>query len=407
MSLTFFLLKKYSGSDKNFSGFKVFSGISILGITFGVATLIIALSILNGYKNVIREKLISFNAHLQITGFSERDLPDYKKTISEIEQLLPGIIENIQPVVQKTAIAGKGRMKEGVSIKGVTKEYIKSLGLRGVNTSSLFYYEGETMYIIPGEGVAKKLLIKPGDKITIFASNTQNLSKGIFDANVERYLASPPFQSGMGKIDESVIFMDIDEAIKLFKTEGMVSGLEIKLSNIENLDSLRNLLQDNLKYPHYVSTFYDNYRFIFTWIELQSKPIPLILGLIIIVATFNIISTMLILVLERTQAIGTLKALGVKNGLIARLFLFRGVMIGVAGIAFGNILAYLLLYLQQTYELIKLPSNVYFVSSVPVGMQLSDFILVSAVSLPVCIIMSLLPAYIASRLKPVSVMRFG
>ena len=167
------------------------------------------------------------------------------------------------------------------------------------------------------------------------------------------------------------------------------------------------LLQDNLRYPHYVTTVFQLYRHIFTWIELQKKPIPIVLGLIIIVAVFNILSTLLMIVMEKFNAIGIFKSLGVPKKKINLIFLQHGIVIGFIGVAFGAFISYLLIQLQLHFNIISLPPEIYFTSTVPLVLDPYVFVYISLISFFLCILASILPAYIASKLNPISILRFN
>src|SRR5690606_3786581 len=180
----------------------------------------------------------------------------------------------------------------------------------------------------------------------------------------------------------------------------------IRLNNIEKIDSLTTLLRNELSYPLFAKSLYESHRNIFTWIELQQKPIPIILGLIIIVAVFNIFGTLLILVLEKTNAIGIIKSLGGNRKLVLTIFLFQGVVTGIIGIAAGNIIAFVLIYIQQTFDVITVPASVYFVTSVPFDTNPLIFLLVSVIALILSASASVIPGYIASKVSIIKSLRF-
>jgi len=160
-------------------------------------------------------------------------------------------------------------------------------------------------------------------------------------------------------------------------------------------------------YPYYARTVYQIYRNFFNWIELQKKPIPLVLGLIIAVATFNIIGTLLMVVMEKTSEIGILKAMGATSYSIKKIFVMEGLFIGIVGTILGNILAFTLCYIQETTKILSLPTGIYYMDSVPVYMRWEEFALVSIISLVLCFFSTLVPAYVASKLNPINSIRFS
>src|SRR5690606_38892836 len=168
------------------------------------------------------------------------------------------------------------------------------------------------------------------------------------------------FESGMAEYDDLAAFVNIKSAEKLFGADNSVSGYDIKLKNVSQIDSITSYLNSQLRYPFYAESIYQTHRNIFTWIDLQKKPIPIILVLIIIVAVFNIVGTLLMIVLEKTNAIGILKSLGAKRNQIVKVFIYQGIFISLIGILIGNVLAFVLTFLQLEFNLIALPSSVYF-----------------------------------------------
>jgi lipoprotein-releasing system permease protein len=210
----------------------------------------------------------------------------------------------------------------------------------------------------------------------------------------------------MAEYDDMIGFTSLRAAQSLFTMQDGINGLDIKLKSIDKIDSLSNLIRKELRYPYYARTIFEIHRNIFTWIELQKKPIPIVLGLIIIVAVFNIISTLLMLVLEKTNAIGILKSLGAKGKAIIRIFIYQGIYLTLIGIISGNILAWFLMSLQLEFDIIKVPSSVYFVTRVPIEMDIKIFIMISIITFFLSLISAVIPSYFAAKTNPVTALRF-
>jgi len=202
-------------------------------------------------------------------------------------------------------------------------------------------------------------------------------------------------------------YIKLSDAQLLFDIGDNVTGYNIKLGDISRIDSLTKYLAKKLRYPHAVKSIYQSHRNIFTWIELQKKPIPIVLGLIIIVAVFNIIGTLLMVVLEKTNSIGVLKSLGAKGKQIVGIFIIQGFILAVMGIILGNALATILIQIQLKFDVISLPSSVYFMSNVPILMRLDTYLIVSVLTFFLCIFASIIPSFIASRIRPIESLRFN
>jgi lipoprotein-releasing system permease protein len=179
------------------------------------------------------------------------------------------------------------------------------------------------------------------------------------------------------------------------------------VNNIEHVDETARQVEDLLGYPHHARTVFQLYRNLFSWVDLQKQLSPLLLSLIIIVAVVNIIGTLLMFVLEKTKAIGILKSLGAGQGLIQKIFILQGLMIAAVGIVLGNILAFVLCWIQLTFRLISLPSEIYYMNSVPVTLNPLIFIVVTAVTLFLCLLTTIIPSRSAARLDTVTSLRFG
>lgn len=413
MHLTFFLTKKFIQNRKNSKNFSLFSIITIIGIAIGVATLIITLSILNGFEKIITDKLTNLNSHIEVIGFSDNLLPNYQSNQVIIAKTLNGSYKNIYPTISKLSVVSHSNIKEGITLKGISNDYLKNNILlykkegKFIFDTTSFLNKDKPYEIIIGKSLANKILAKLGDEITIFSLRKNEIPSENNFPIINKFMIIGIFESGMAKYDDAYAYINFDLAKNLFGLQNEISSFEIQLNNISRIDSLAETLQDNLRYPYYVRTVFQINSNIFTWIELQKKPIPVVLGLIIIVAVFNIISTMLMLVLEKTNEIGILKSLGLKSKSIVKIFFFQGIFISFMGVLLGNILAYVLSKIQLEFNIIKLPASVYFVSEVPLLLDINNFLLVSGITFIIAILISIIPSSLAARINPVTTLRFN
>jgi lipoprotein-releasing system permease protein len=210
----------------------------------------------------------------------------------------------------------------------------------------------------------------------------------------------------MSEYDDLNGFINFSTAQTIFGTGSSISGYNIKVKDLSRVKLNAEQLQDFLGYPYYVRTIFQIHQNIFTWLDLQKEPIPIILGLIIFVAVFNIIGTLLMIVLERTNAVGILRSLGANRKLILKTFLLQAIYLIFIGVVIGNLLALILSLLQQQFDIISLPDKIYFVTHVPISIRLKNYLLVTIVTMAVSLAASMLPAVIASKIKPISAIRF-
>ena len=406
MYLPYFISKKYTLSKKDSKFITFISTISILGIALGVATLIIALSILNGFANTLTTKVMDFDSHIEINTY-QTILPDYHVVLPELEKSLGKSAIAINPFVSKLAIISSGKIKDGVNIKGI-RTTDKWSGLRqNLVEGNLDLKHATLPSIVIGKKLANKLLIKLGSKVTLFGLSNDKIPSVKNPPNIERFVVTGIFESGMAQYDDLNAYVNLKSAQDLFSLGDNITGYDIKVKDISKIDSLTIYLSNTLPYPNNVKSIYQLHRNIFTWIELQKKPIPIILTLIIIVAAFNIVGTLLMIVLEKTRSIGILKSIGAKRKQIIFIFLYQGVFLALIGIIFGNLLAYVLSYLQLHFHIISIPSSVYMMSTVPILLSIYTFLLVSAITFALCILASVVPSFIAAKINPINAIRFN
>jgi len=406
MNLPWFISKKYIFSKKDSRFINFISVISITGISLGVATLIIALSVLNGFEKTLTDKIIDFDSHIKITSFRSI-LPDYKSTLPLLENYLKDFNPTISPFASKLAIISSKKSKEGINLIGIKGNSQKPDFIKDIVKGSFVLNDPNSLTIIIGKKLADKLFLNVGDDVIIFALKNDRIPSADNLPNIEKFKVTGIFESGMTEYDDLYAYANLNNVQQLFGIGDNITGYNIKLGNTSKIDSLTRFLSKKLRYPHSVRSIYQIHRNIFTWIDLQKQPIPIMLGLIIIVAVFNIIGTLLMVVLEKTNSIGILKSIGAKGYQIISIFLIQGIILAIAGIIIGSILAALLMEIQLQFDIITLPSSVYFMSKVPILMTADIFLLVSSITFLLCITAAVIPSYIASKIRPVDSLRFS
>ncbi len=406
MYFPFFIVKRFIFSKKNSRFINLISFISITGIAIGVATLIIAISVLKGFEKTLTDKIIGFDSHIKITSFRSI-LPDEKQNIKFLQEHLKAYNPQIVPFASKLVIISSKKRKEGLNLIGIDKNSKIPGVIRNIVEGSFNLSDTSTNNIVIGKRLADKLYLKLNDRVTVFSLNKDEIPSPQNLPNIQKFTVTGIFESGMSKFDDAYAYISLKEAQQLFGIGNNINGYDIKLSDISKIDSLTYYLADHMRYPHHVRNIFQIYRNIFTWIELQKEPIPIVLALIIIVAVFNIIGTLLMIVLEKTNEVGILKSIGANRKQVVTIFLLEGMFLGLVGILTGNILAYVLMKIQLEFNIITLPSSIYFMSKVPLLILPDSFILISIVTILLCILASTIPSFIASKIKPISALRFG
>jgi lipoprotein-releasing system permease protein len=406
MPISFFIALRYLRSRRHRGFISFITFIAVVGVTLGVAALIITLSVLGGFERTIKENVISFTAHLQLISFQNQLLPNPTKTMEVVLSEYPEV-KNIAPFLSREGMIRAANGTDGILIKGVDpRNDISAAKTRMVEGSyNLEQRERGLEGIILGRRLAQKLDVKIGDKVLLMSLGGSSVT--LSQTRVMQFEVRGLYETGMAEYDETYTYVNLKNAQRLFAVGPMVSGFDILVHDLDSLGSLAQRLPERLGYPYYARTTYEMNRNLFTWIELQKKPIPIIIGLIIIVATVNIIGTLLMMVMEKGKEIGILRALGTNRQKLTGIFLAQGMFIAVLGVVLGNIIAFVLCWLELHYRIISLPSGIYFMTHVPIDLNPVNFLLVSVLALLMCFLSSIIPSRIAAHRDPIRMIKFG
>ena len=225
--------------------------------------------------------------------------------------------------------------------------------------------------------------------------------------DISKFKIKSIYETDMAKYDDMIIYIPFATAAKIFRIPpGSTLAFDIMLKDIALVKPVLKGLEAELGYPYYGLTVYDIHGSMFAWIELQKEPIPIVLGLISIVAVFNILTILLVTVVEKTKTIGILRTLGLRNRDILSVFIFQGVKIGFAGALAGSFFALVFCILQQKFGLIHLPGEIYFVDKLPVDISIVHYLIVNATILLLSFLATLVPAFIAVRINTINALRF-
>ncbi|HKJ46839.1 MAG TPA: ABC transporter permease [Balneolales bacterium] len=407
MKFEWYLAKRYFRGKRKESRFLSFiKAMAITGVAIGAGGLLIALSIVHGFKSTIKEKILGFAPHITVQKYA--DEPIFRAdTLQTYLLKIPGV-ENVQ-----AAITGQGMIQTRNEIQGT---FIKGIGPKGDITSIKNYIIKGTFDLRPdssglpgvvmGSKLARELNAHIGSVLTAYAM--QGLPSPVNLPDIKQFRLAGIYQTGIDKFDDVQVLMDRKYARKLFEydtTEANV--MQIRVSDINDIRNVTKAIQDKSIFPYYAASIYETYNSIFAWVNLQEQTIPFVISVMIIVAAFNLIGTILMMVLERTKDIGILKTMGADNKDIQRIFLFEGFFVAVVGLLVGIGLAVLFNWLQGTYHLIPLSQQNYYMSYAPVEPHLPDFFVVSFFTLLLCSLASYIPARVAARTNPLNVISFG
>lgn len=404
MNYKYNIAKRYLFSKKDSKFISFITYISIIGVMLGVATLIIATSILGGFEKEIRDKVSGLVSHIQVHSFKPEGVKDYKDVIKTIKDSIPEVT-GITAYAQSEAVIRLKENVEGIILKGIIPESDLSSTRSNIRKGEYNVQPIDTIFsrLIVGDKLAEKLNIQIGSKVIVFG--LQGIPSPLNTPKIKQFIVSGIYETGLRDYDDIMIYTDLQTTQKLFNFSSNVTGIEMNVNDVNTVEITVSKLKRILGYPFYPRSLFKLYKGLFTWVELQKAPTPIILGLIIIVATFNIVGTLLMLVLEKTLSIGILKSLGASRKDIMQIFVIDGLLIGVIGIVFGNVLGLGLSLLEQKFKFFSLP-EFYYMKSVPILILPENVILISAITIVLVFLATLIPAYLASRFDPVKSLRF-
>ena len=393
-----------SKHNKGFVSFITF--IAIIGITLGVASLNITLSILGGFERTIKENVVSFTAHMQLFAFENDLLPDPDRTIQKVVAQFPEVFE-MAPYLSREGMISSKTDIDGILIKGVDPANDISAARRRLIEGFYDLEEREAgiQSAILGKRLAEKINVRLHDRVLMYALGGASLS--LSQTRIMQFEISGIYETGMADYDGSVIYINLRNAQRLCQVGKVVSGFDILVANTDSLASLAQQIPEYLGYPYYARTMFQQYRNLFAWVDLQRIPVLIILALIIVVATVNIIGTLLMLILGKSREIGTFITIGMKRREVVRVFLKQGMLIGIVGTVLGNIIALLLCWLELRYRFFPLPSGIYFMTHVPIDLSIINFLLVSTAALCLTFIASWIPSRLAAKIDPITLIRFA
>lgn len=407
MNFEWYLAFRYFKGRRGGSRFLSFIKImAIGGVAIGSAGLLIALSIVHGFKSTIDNKVLGFAPHITVATFAEDPIYRTDTLLSDIRQFPQ--IDKAQSVIAGQAMIQSSQQVTGTFFKGVDKSGDVT-DLRNYIARGEYNLAPDSTGlpgIIIGNSLAQTLQADIGDKITSYT--VDGIPSPLDSPEIQQFRLTGIYQTGIARFDDALAIVDRKYARQLFNFPPLYSSaIEIRLKDNQQIESFDQKLSSTISFPYFTETIYDRYYGIFQWVDLQEETIPFVISVMIIVAAFNLIGTILMMVLERTRDIGILKTIGALNRNIRSIFLLEGVFVGTVGLAIGIGISVLFNWLQATYHLIPLSEQNYYMSYAPVEPHMFDFVIVAVVTIVLCALASWLPARIASKTDPLKVIAYG
>jgi lipoprotein-releasing system permease protein len=424
MPYEFFIAWKYLTRRKKSGFISMITVISILGVGVGVMALIVVLAVMSGFDRELKTKIVGMNPHIYVEALGGIAEPD--DTVLAIRQLgLPEIL-TVAKTVQGQAIIRSSQNAIGVVVKGVDMESRELAGLEKYLKSGSFDFSElvlPKMDPLPGCVIGNELAMilraGVGDTVYLISPFLEKADSAGSKALARKAESMPfvvrgIFSMGMNDFDTQLALISLRDAQKLYPRAPRVSGLSVRLKDVDAADRIKFAIQDRLGLSFFARSWMDmNFNF-FSALKIEKAVMAILLFLIILVAAFNIVSTLIMVAMEKTRDIGILRALGATSWGIRRIFFLQGLTVGVLGVTVGGVSGLWVAsrineiadYLEKTTGLAVFPSDVYYFSKIPTEINLPDVALIMIFALAASVLAGLYPAHKASRLKPVEALRY-
>lgn len=407
MNFKWIIARRYLASPKRVSLISVITSISMAGVSLGVAALIVVLSVMNGFYDFVRDLLVSLDPHVRIVSAEERGFVE-ADSLREVALSLPQVAQ-ATPYVEGKALLlheGVGSTNKVVIVRGVDPETLG--GVSAVMQQTDFgefdlSRKATGTGIVLGMSLGQRFGLVPGSDLALLtAPGIEQMLTQVFGVPpLTRFEVRGLYQME-SVYDESHVFIGIPEAQRLFRMDGHVSGVELRLDDLDAADEVKEQLQARLDPARFeVLTWYDLQKSLYDVMRLEKWGASLILVLIIIVAAFNIIGSLTMIVIEKRRDVGVLQAMGVSRKNIRRIFLIEGFLIGTIGTSIGFLIGVTLALLQKHYELVPLVgADSFLIDAYPVAIRGLDLVLIAVVSMALCMVAAIYPATRAASIEP-------
>lgn len=386
-----------------------------IGVILGVATLNLVLAVMTGFEEDLRERILQFQAHVVVRA-PEGQIADPEEVLAQV-RAVPGVVAAAAVASGQVMLSGPGGVT-GVEVRGIgpgagavwqLERQIKGGELADLFRRHPVVPEGggmpaELPGIVVGHEIARQLGLLVGDPVSVISPFATPSAVGLVP-RVRRFVVVGWFESGMSEYDAALAYLNLPDAQRFLDLDGAVTSIEVRAHSLEWARTVRDRIRAELGDGFQVEDWMDRNRTLFSALQMEKTVYFVVLLLIVVVAAFNIVAMLSLVVLEKRRDIAVLKALGATAGAIARIFHYKGMVIGVAGTAIGSLLAFVFAGLLERYPIVPLPENVFYVDTLPVRLHLSHFLLVAAAALAICFSATVYPARRASRLVPVEVIR--
>jgi lipoprotein-releasing system permease protein len=415
-----FISLRYLRAKRREAFISLITVISTIGVMIGVMTLDIVLAVITGFEEDLRDRILGFNPHIVLTS-SAGAISDYGQIVEQARKI-PGVVA-AAPLIYGQVMVNSRYNASGVLVRGVDPalasdvvdllRHLTSGTMEGLgHEHEITVQDGATERtvrlsgVILGQELARQLGVILGDPISIISPLSATPGPLGMVPKIKRFVVAGTFESGLYEYDNSLLYMALPDAQRFFDTGERVTGIEARVIDVFAAPTVARQLEATLGFPYRARDWTEINRNIFIGLALEKVVYFLVVLLIVVVAAFNIIATLIMVVMEKRKDIAVLKSMGATASSIRRIFVYKGLIIGVIGTLLGTILGYGGCWLLDRYQFIELPKDVFYTPTVPVRIYPEDFLLVAVASVLICLVATIYPARQAAHLAPVEVIRY-
>jgi lipoprotein-releasing system permease protein len=405
MKYELFIAKRYLTARRKQAFISVITFISVLGIAIGVMALVIALSLITGFQSDVQHKILDSTSHIMVSDLTGQGLKDYKE-IQERIRALDGVI-TASPVAYDIGLVSGPYKSFGAMIKGIDFEVEKesSYWLQNLDQGEVPSKDAPREEIMLGRRLALEIGAGLGDVIRVLTSSSRLSPMGLVPKS-RMFRVSGIFHTGLYEFDSSTALVHLETAQQFLGMEDRITYIQVKIKDIFKAPDIGRRIEEMLPNAAFVTTWMELNASLFSALKLEKTIIFLTITLIVIVAALNIIASLILMVMEKTRDIGILIAMGATARSIRRIFFLQGAMIGLIGTFAGVALGLFVGWLANTFQLIKVPVDIYQIAYVPFYIQLPDLLMIIVVTLAISFLSTLFPSHRAAKVDPVVALKY-
>ncbi|HHF52274.1 MAG: ABC transporter permease [Candidatus Aminicenantes bacterium] len=405
MKFEWFVAKRYLTAKRKQAFISVITLISVLGITIGVMALIIAIALITGFQKDVQAKILGSTSHIMVSDLSGKGISDYEVFLERVKEM-DGITE-VTPVAYITVFITGPYKNSGIVLRGLDfeREETASFWKDNLERGDLPGSGAEGENILLGWDLAFDLGAGVGDMVTVLSVSNRLTPTGLFP-RIKKLRVTGIFRTGLYEYDASTALVDLKTAQNIIGINNKVNLIQIKIDNIFKAPAFKEEIRDIIPPETYVTTWMEMNESLFSALKLEKKLMFFTIALIILVAALNIIATLILMVMEKTKDIGILMAMGATSQSIRKIFFLQGATIGILGTFIGTVLGLAWCWLANTFELIKVPIDIYQIPFVPFKIGILDLLVIIFSAIFISFVSTLFPSYRAAKIDPVGALKY-